>query len=64
MFFVYILWSESRQRFYMGHSADFEDRLIRHNEGRSKATNPGVPWVLKYTESFDTKALAVPRVGD
>ncbi|MBS1703294.1 MAG: GIY-YIG nuclease family protein [Armatimonadetes bacterium] len=61
MFFVYILWSESRQRFYMGHSADLEDRLTRHNEGRSKATKPGVPWILKYTEDFETKALAVRR---
>jgi putative endonuclease len=61
MFFFYILWSESRNRFYVGHSEDLVDRLLRHNEGRSKATKGGEPWILMYREEFLTKQLAVHR---
>jgi putative endonuclease len=61
MFHLYILWSESRKRFYVGHSSDLEDRLVRHNEGRSKATKAGCPWLLVHNESYDTKSEAVRR---
>ena len=54
MFHLYILWSESRKRFYVGHSADLDDRLLRHNEGRSKATKAGGPWQLVHQETYDT----------
>ncbi len=59
--FLYILWSESRKRFYVGHSADLDDRLLRHNSGRSKSTKGGLPWILVYSEEFETKQLAVTR---
>jgi len=29
-FKVYILWSDVLQKFYVGHTADLEDRLYRH----------------------------------
>jgi putative endonuclease len=61
MFHFYILWSESRQRFYVGHSAVLDDRLLRHNDGRSKATKGGEPWILAYTEEFSTRQQAISR---
>jgi len=43
-FSVYILQSEKTGRFYCGQTADFSDRIIRHNLGRSKSTKSGVLW--------------------
>ncbi len=40
---VYILYSSSLNRHYVGHSQDMTDRLSRHNAGRSKATKNGIP---------------------
>jgi len=61
---VYILYSQSLDRYYVGSSSDIQDRLSRHNGGRSKSTKAGVPWALVYFESFETRALAVKRELD
>ena len=61
MYYVYILWSENWQRFYVGSTGDLADREERHNSGRSKATKGGIPWVLVHSESFATRAEAVRR---
>jgi|GEM_PF-2860169 len=39
-------------------SNNIDDRLKRRNEGRSKATQSGVPWILVHTETFATKSAA------
>jgi putative endonuclease len=61
MFTVYVLWSESRRRFYVGHASDLDDRLARHNQGRSKSTASGAPWLHVYSEQFATRGEAVRR---
>ncbi|MFK7920327.1 MAG: GIY-YIG nuclease family protein [Bacteroidia bacterium] len=61
MVFVYIIYSASRDRYYTGISANLEDRLKRHNEGRSKATKSGKPWILKYYKAFETRPEAYQR---
>ncbi len=43
---VYILYSDTLSRYYSGQTADIEDRLIRHNQGREKSTKNGKPWRL------------------
>ncbi|MFL5730192.1 MAG: GIY-YIG nuclease family protein [Cytophagaceae bacterium] len=43
-YYVYILFSESHDRYYTGQTNDFENRLIRHNSGYEKSTSPYVPW--------------------
>ncbi len=58
MYVVYILYSLSKDQYYIGHTSNLEDRLRRHNAGRRKATKHGIPWQLKYTQSFTTKSLA------
>lgn len=51
MHFVYILYSSKLDRYYCGETADIQDRLKRHNEGRSRATKAGLPWqVIKIYE--------------
>ena len=61
MFSVYILYSRSRKQFYVGITSDLEERLRRHNEGRSKATKPGIPWELIHVERFSTRGESVTR---
>jgi putative endonuclease len=61
MFYVYMLYSPSLNKYYTGSTGNLNDRLFRHNHGRSKATKAGIPWILKYTESFTTRSEAVKR---
>jgi putative endonuclease len=58
MFKTYILYSISKDRFYIGHTANMEDRIKRHNSGRSKSTKYGIPWEIVYTKEFTSKAEA------
>jgi len=55
---VYILYSPSIDTYYVGSTGNLEDRLKRHNAGRSTYTKRGVPWTLVYTKQFPTKADA------
>jgi putative endonuclease len=60
-YFVYILQSERDGSYYIGHTSDLEDRLRRHNEGRSVYTRAKVPWRLIYHKIVDSKSEAVNR---
>jgi len=60
-YWVDILRSESTGRFYVGHTNDLEDRLRRHNEGRSQVTRNRGPWRLVHHEEYATKQAAVAR---
>jgi len=51
--FLYILKSEINERFYIGTTTDLDDRIKRHNQGRSKSTKSGRPWEVAYIEEFD-----------
>ena len=57
--FVYILQSDKTGMFYIGCSSNLEDRIIRHNEGRSKFTEPYRPFKLVYSKKFDSKSEAM-----
>ena len=58
---VYIIYSDSTDKYYVGYSKDVDLRLERHNLGWSKSTKAGIPWSLVYTESFDSKSEALQR---
>ena len=58
MFYVYILYSETSDIYYVGSTGNLEDRLKRHNSGRSIFTKPGIPWKLVYKKEFSTKSEA------
>ncbi len=59
MYHLYIIYSESIDQYYTGHSKNLQDRLTRHNEGKSLATKRGVPWELKFSLAFDTRSEAI-----
>ncbi len=44
--FVYILYSEKSSRYYVGQTADIDERLKRHNSGRVNSTKSGYPWKI------------------
>ncbi|WP_108422410.1 GIY-YIG nuclease family protein [Flagellimonas amoyensis] len=60
-FVVYIIFSPSVDRYYVGHCQDLMDRLERHNGGRSKYTKMACDWKVKWTESFATRSEAMAR---
>ena len=60
-YYVYILYSPSKDRLYIGQTKDLDDRLNRHNRGSSKATKTGRPWTLIYFEAFPSRPLAMQR---
>ena len=60
-YFVYILFSEKVNKYYVGSCQDIQDRLLRHNQGRSKFTKTGIPWTLVYSENYETRSEAYRR---
>ena len=48
MFYVYILFSKSTDRYYIGHTSNVNRRLEEHNhpDEFSKYTAKGIPWNL------------------
>ena len=60
-FCVYIIYSETRDRFYVGSCEDLQKRIADHNSGRSTYTKSGKPWTLMYSEQFSTRSGAVER---
>lgn len=46
MFYVYILYSSSLGKYYVGSTENVENRLQQHNSGKGNFTKKGVPWFL------------------
>jgi putative endonuclease len=57
-YYIYIIYSASKDRYYIGHTQYLEQRLIQHNAGRTPSTKYFRPWVLVYEEEFDNKSEA------
>jgi len=56
---VYILYTAEFNKFYIGQTADVDQRLLRHNSGSEKATLPYRPWVLKWFTEKPSRAEAM-----
>ena len=61
MFFVYILWSEKLQKFYIGSTQDLQARVAYHNSGNVTFTSTGIPWVIVYSEALNSRQEAILR---
>lgn len=60
-YWVYILQTQTTGRYYVGHTNDVEDRVRRHNEGRTEAAKGRGPWRLVRQEEFPTRQGAAAR---
>ena len=61
MFYVYILYSVSRDRHYVGYTSNVDERVIEHNAGATNYTRSGKPWILVYKEQYELKSEAMKR---
>ena len=60
-YLVYILFSEIKNRFYIGYTSNLEERLIRHNQKSKGFTGNNNDWKVVYTEIFHLKEEAIKR---
>ncbi len=59
--YVYLLFSKSSNRYYVGSCANIDERLKRHNAGATPSSKTGRPWIVVYSEQFDTRSEAIKR---
>ena len=57
-FWVYVLYSDHAQRFYVGSSEDVPKRIRQHNEGVSRWTRGRGPWTLVWSREFPNRSEA------
>ena len=57
-YFLYILQSQSADKFYTGSSDDAQRRLKFHNSIEKGFTARYRPWVIVFTKEFPSKKLA------
>ncbi|MBC8491601.1 MAG: GIY-YIG nuclease family protein [Candidatus Marinimicrobia bacterium] len=60
-FYVYIIYSKSRDKYYIGYTHDLNLRLVHHNDGWTRSTKSGIPWKLVYSEKFESRSQAMKR---
>ncbi|WP_427875403.1 GIY-YIG nuclease family protein [Flavobacterium sp. MMS24-S5] len=61
MFYIYIIYSKTLDKYYVGSCQNIEQRLKDHLNSRSKFTKIVKDWVLKYSETFATRSEAYQR---
>jgi len=61
MHFVYILYSSTRDKYYVGSCEDVNKRLIKHNTNHSGFTGKTGDWVIKWTKGYANKLDALKR---
>ena len=61
MWYMYILYSEKIDKYYVGYTDNLEKRLERHNSGWGRFTKPGIPWKIRYFEEYEQKSDAIKR---
>ncbi len=59
MFYTYILYSASIDKFYIGASENPQERLKKHNAKNNGFTNQSDDWKIVFLKSFDTKTDAL-----
>jgi len=61
-FHIYILFSISRNKYYVGHTGDdLDQRLKKHNSNHKGYTGKALDWKIMYTEPFVSKKEAYAR---
>jgi putative endonuclease len=61
MYFVYIIFSPTKNKYYVGSSEHVEERLKKHNTNHKGFTGGMLDWELKWTEEHPDKSSAIKR---
>ena len=61
MFYCYILYSDTLDRYYIGHTQDLSQRLQKHLTNHKGFTGRVSDWKVVYFEVFPTKTAAYAR---
>jgi putative endonuclease len=60
--YFYILYSETLNQYYIGHTSEvLQERLRKHLSNHSGFTGRTKDWIIIYFEEFETKSLAYKR---
>jgi putative endonuclease len=59
MYYSYIIYSKSTDKFYYGYTSDIEERIRRHNNGENLSTKHGLPWIVVYYSEHEEKTDAM-----
>ena len=59
VFTVYVLYSETNNKYYTGYTTNLEIRLKSHNEFGRGWTSKYRPWRLIFRKDFDKKSTAI-----
>ncbi len=57
-YWVYIIYSETLDKYYVGQTEDIDKRLFTHITRKNIGASD---WELKYKEQFETRSQAVKR---
>ncbi len=61
-YFVYILYSEKCDKYYIGQTESLERRIEEHNIGKGGVfSSTCLPWKLVYHELFQSRSEAIKR---
>ncbi|MCG9900028.1 MAG: GIY-YIG nuclease family protein [Hydrotalea sp.] len=58
-YWVYILYSERSNRYYIGQTRNITERLARHNAGSENSTAPFRPWLLLWKTAKYSRSEAI-----
>ena len=58
VFHTYILYSKAKNKFYIGHTEELENRVHQHNTRNNLGSND---WTVVYTETFENRSEAMKR---
>ena len=58
---VYILHSLTKDKFYIGYTANLTEWIIRHNQKSKGFTGSTNDWILVYQEEFNSQSEAIQR---
>ena len=61
MYFVYILYSLTKDKFYVGSCQNVDERVRRHNTNHAGFTGKIGDWVVKWSEEHQDKNAALKR---
>jgi putative endonuclease len=64
-FFIYILYSNSSDIYYVGYTSDFEKRLIQHNTSENSTFTskhrPWLPMAVFYCGTEESEAMKIEK---